>query len=68
MSIKKNPLMITTVNPSIKSLSSQQVPLIPLQLYRTHKHICERCGKRCHIVYEIRKTDCSCEQTYTLKK
>lgn len=33
-------------------------------LYRTHKHLCERCGNRCHIVYETQLTDCSCTFKY----
>jgi len=53
MSIKKNPSM----------LSSQQLShLQPTPLYRTHKHVCTRCHKRCHIIYELGKTDCICER------
>jgi len=46
----------------IQPSSSQQVPLFPLPLYRTHKHKCGRCSERCHIIYEIGSTDCVCEQ------
>ena len=35
-------------------------PIIRKPLYRTHKHFCERCGSRCHIVYETQSTDCMC--------
>lgn len=51
----------------IQQLSSQQTQLFPSPLYRTHKHKCERCGERCHIMYEIGRTDCICEQ-YKKKK
>ena len=33
---------------------------LPLPLYRTHKHICIYCGQLCHIIHEINKTDCIC--------
>jgi len=63
VSIKKT-LPVIPVRP----LSSQQVPLFPLPLYRTHKHKCGRCGERCHIMYEIGRTDCVCEQYIGQKK
>lgn len=49
------------------NIQPKLLSILPLPLYRTHKHICERCNKRCHIIYEIGKTDCVCEQ-YKLKK
>ena len=58
----KTRLLIQNLNihPKIPSM-------LPLPLHRTHKHVCEHCNKRCHIIYEIGKTDCVCEQ-YILKK
>jgi hypothetical protein len=60
--------LMSTRSIHVKSLPSQQVPLFPLPLYRTRKHKCERCGERCHIMYEIGKTDCTCEQYIIQKK
>lgn len=68
VSIKKSSLLLPVHNIRVKLTSSSKLPLlIPLPLYRTHKHTCERCGRRCHIMYEIGKTDCTCEQ-YILQK
>lgn len=64
VSIKKTTSILPVYT---KMTSSSKLPLLlPLPLYRTHKHTCERCGKRCHIMYEIGKTDCICEQ-YVIK-
>lgn len=46
----------------LRNLSLSMPLPMPLQLYRTHKHLCENCGRRCHIIYEHGKTDCICEQ------
>lgn len=68
VSIKKASVILPVQNLHTKITSSSKLPLLlPLSLYRTHKHTCERCGRRCHIMYEIGKTDCICEQ-YVLKK
>ena len=68
VSIKKTSVILPVQNIHTKMTSSSKLPLLlPLPLYRTHKHICERCGRRCHIMYETGKTDCICEQ-YVLKK
>lgn len=62
MSKNETRLKLSTESFHLRELSLPLPLPLPSQLYRTHKHLCENCGRRCHIIYEHRKTDCICEQ------